>query len=149
MHRFSGFCFVLALGCGGASVTPQFVEELEEGPRVTLRLTEAPDEADIPQTQVQLVLLWGDGVRQVLDVGRRPGACHEIQMPRSLPRVSCWWGPQQVEIEVSQSGSQVIVQAVARDGEEPEELLRAPLRLEGPLRPWRARQPEAGVAAER
>ena len=52
-------------------------------------------------------------------------------------------------VVVSQSEEEFRVLWDAEDGEEPEELLRAPLRLEGPLRPWRARQPAAGVAAER
>ena len=138
MRRLGGLVLTFALGCGGAGVVPQVPDDAELGARVTLRLTEAPDEGDVPQTQVQLVLLWADGVRQVLDVGTRAGACHEIQMPRTLPRVSCWWGPEQVEIEVVQIGTEVLVRAHAGEVQPAVELFRTNLRLPGPIRPWRA-----------
>jgi hypothetical protein len=135
-----GYGWVLGVllwaGCASTNSALHTADITEEGPLVTLRLTEAPDDDSVPQTMVQLVMLWSDGVRQVVDIGIQAGACHEVQMPRDLARVSCWWGPRQSELSLEQREQELFVFAQGSTDEERAELARVRLRWPGEVRPW-------------
>ena len=119
--------------CGGAPVTVENSGERAAVP-VTLRLTEAPDEGGVPTTDVQLVILWPDMAREVVDVGSQVGACRDLlSSERFLVEIECWWGPSQVRLALVQVGNEVRVVRRRVDEARSEAVLthglRQPVRL--------------------
>lgn len=109
---------ILALpACGAAPVAVEMSGDRVAVP-VTLRLTEAPDEGEVPRTSVQLVILWPDMAREVVDLGPHEGACREL-IPSGdvLVEVECWWGPSQAHLSLVQVGDQVQVESRRADSE--------------------------------